>query len=105
MARPDRRRPVPRSRSGLFGRRWERTGSEPLTARSALRLRLLLATLFIPLFVAGTLLFWYWSEQAGPEDVPGAGSLRTLMAICAGLALFAVIDLVAVVLRRRRERR
>lgn len=98
------RRPVPRSRSGVIGRRWERTGSEATTARSALRLRLLLSALFVPVFLAGTVLFWYWTAHSGPADAPSEGSLRVLTLICAGLALFAVTDLAVVLRRLRRER-
>ncbi|NLU70630.1 hypothetical protein HCC30_25725 [Streptomyces sp. HNM0574] len=79
-----------------------RRGSEPVTARSDLRLRQLLATVFVPLFVAGTALFWYWMTQTGPGDVPSEGSLRVLTVVCGLLALFAAVDL-AVVLRRRRR--
>lgn len=87
-----------------FERYWPRAGDEPITARSALGVRLVLAVLFTPLFLAGTALFWYWATQAGPGDVPGVDSLRSLTAICAGLSLFALTDLI-VVLRRRRKRR
>jgi hypothetical protein len=66
--------------------------------------RLILAVLFTPLFLAGTALFWFWMTQTGPGDVPGVDSLRSLTAICAGLSLFALTDLI-VVLRRRRKRR
>jgi Family of unknown function (DUF6343) len=80
-----------------------RTGTEPVTARSALRIRLILAVIFTPVFLAGTALFWFWMTQTGPGDAPGAGSLRTLTVICGALALFSVIDLL-VLLRRRRGR-
>ena len=95
---------VPRSRSGLAGRRWERTGTEPVTARSALGLRLILSSVFVPLFLAGTALFWYWTERSGPQDVPSSGSLRVLAILCAVLAFLALVDLGVVLLRRRRER-
>lgn len=81
-----------------------RTGTEPITARSALRLRLLLSVLFLPLFVAGTALFWYWATQSGPADVPSGQSLRTLTVICGALAVFAAVDLCVVLMRRRRAR-
>lgn len=82
----------------------ERTGTEPATARSALGLRLILSSVFVPLFLAGTALFWYWMESSGPRDAPSSGSLRVLTILCAVLAFLALVDLVAVVLRRRRER-
>ncbi|WP_258016174.1 DUF6343 family protein [Streptomyces sp. AJS327] len=87
--------------------RWlpERTGTEPVTALSALRLRLLLSVVFVPLFLAGTVLFWYAMTQAGPRDVPSHDSWRTLMWIGAGITVLAVADLVIVVRRRATERR
>ncbi|NLU73035.1 hypothetical protein HCC61_10150 [Streptomyces sp. HNM0575] len=66
--------------------------------------RLVLAVLFTPVFLAATGLFWFWMTQSGAGDVPGPDSLRTLTAICGGLALFAVTDLI-VLLRRRRRRK
>lgn len=87
-----------------FERYWPRTGTEPITARSAMGVRLVLAVLFTPVFLAGTALFWFWATQTGAGSVPGADSLYTLAAICGGLSLFAVTDLI-VVLRRRRRRR
>ncbi|WP_245997370.1 DUF6343 family protein [Streptomyces armeniacus] len=95
---------MPRSRSGVVGRRWERTGTEPVTARSDLRLRLLLSSLFLPVFLAGTGLFWWWMTQTGPGEAPSTGSLRTLTLICAALSLFALTDLAVVLRRRHRER-
>lgn len=88
----------------MVGRRWERTGTEPLTARSALRLRLILSLIFIPLFLAGTALFWYWMVASGPRDAPSSDSLRVLTIVCAVLSVLALLDLVVVLLRRRRER-
>lgn len=76
-----------------------------MTARSALGVRLILSLLFIPVFLAGTALFWYWAVNSGPRDVPSSDSLRTLTLVCAVLAVLAVIDLLVVVTRRRRERR
>lgn len=94
----------PRGRSGVSGRRKERTGTEPVTARSALRMRLVLSVLFVPLFLVGTVVFWYWAEQSGPRSAPTGDSLRVLTVICAALALFALVDLLVVLRRRRRER-
>ena len=95
--RVDRPRPERPEPPQPFERYWPRTGTEPVTARSALGVRLLLAVLFTPLFLAATGLCWYWTTQTG------AGSLRTLTLICAGLSLFALTDLI-VVLRRRSRR-
>ncbi|OEU92247.1 hypothetical protein DB35_07555 [Streptomyces abyssalis] len=66
--------------------------------------RLILAVIFTPLFLAGTALLGFWLTQTGPGDVPDTESLRSLTAICAGLSLFALTDLV-ILLRRRRRRR
>ncbi|WP_327191263.1 DUF6343 family protein [Streptomyces xinghaiensis] len=96
--------PVPRSRSGVVGRRWERTGDEPVTARSALGLRLLLAAVYTPLFLAGAILFALWSASADADSTPSSGSLALIAGICAVLAVLAALDLLVVVRRRRRER-
>ncbi|WP_101257465.1 DUF6343 family protein [Streptomyces barkulensis] len=81
-----------------------RTGTEPVTARSPLGLRLLLSVVYIPVFLAGTVFFALWAADSGPGDVPGADSLRTIAWICAALTLVGVIDLIVVLVRRRRER-
>lgn len=101
--RPDLRRPVPRSRSGFIGRRWERTGTEPITAQSALGLRLVLAIVFTPLFIAAAVMFAVWSAHSGPRSTPTPTELAVLAGICAALALGALLDLVTVLRRRRRE--
>ncbi|MFI8092494.1 DUF6343 family protein [Streptomyces sp. NPDC086080] len=98
------RRPVSRARSGTVGRRFPRTGTEPVTARSPLRLRLLLAALFLPLFVAGCALFAVWAAGADPGDSPSRGPLIFISAVCGFLALTALLDLVVVLRRLRRER-
>ncbi|WP_189312866.1 DUF6343 family protein [Streptomyces brasiliensis] len=95
------RQPDPRARSGLIGRRSPRTGTEPATARSAVRLRLLLSSIFLPLFAAAAALFGIWAAHSGPGDSPGRTPLITLAAICAGLALVAAVDLLVVARRRR----
>lgn len=87
-------------REGRTPRR-DRPGTEPSTARSALGLRLLLSSVFVPVFLAGTALFWYWMERSDPRDVPSSGSLRVLTILCAVAAFLAVVDLVVVLLRRR----
>ncbi|MGW0825403.1 DUF6343 family protein [Streptomyces sp. NPDC002845] len=96
--------PVSRARSGAFGRHFPRTGTEPLTAQSPLGLRLLLACLFLPVFVAATVLFAVWAAASGPGETPGSGVLTAIAAVCGALALLTVLDLVVVVRRLRRER-
>ncbi|MBD0417952.1 hypothetical protein H0H10_01985 [Streptomyces sp. TRM S81-3] len=96
--------PVPRERSGAIGRRYPRTGTEPATAQSPLRLRLLLSAVFLPLFAAGAAFFGVWAADTGPGDSPGRDTLVALAAVCAALALLAAADLIAVRRRLRRER-
>ncbi|MET8564503.1 DUF6343 family protein [Streptomyces flaveolus] len=95
---------APVARCGVTGRRFPRTGTEPATARSALRLRLLLSAVFLPLFAAATAGFAVWAAHEGPFDSPGTGPLTALAAVCGLLALAAVLDLVVVSGRGRRER-
>ncbi|MGQ4420931.1 hypothetical protein ACN6LA_001451, partial [Streptomyces sp. SAS_269] len=67
--------PEPRSRSGVPGRRSSRTGTEPVTARSALRLRL-------PLFAAATAALAVRAPaRSDPGDSPGSGALTVLALI------------------------
>lgn len=104
MSHDRRPGPVPRSRSGFAGRHRERTGTEPATAQSALRVRLLLSVIFLPficLVTAGFALWWATADAAGS---PGPGSLGVLTLGCAVLALLAAADLVVILRRRRRER-
>ncbi|MFE4667476.1 DUF6343 family protein [Streptomyces sp. NPDC056716] len=80
----------------------QRTGTEPRTARSPLRLRMLLSGIFLPVFVAGAVGFAIWAALSGPGDSPGRAVTATLAAVCAALALAAGVDL-AVLVRRVRE--
>ncbi|MFK4155443.1 DUF6343 family protein [Streptomyces fungicidicus] len=82
-----------------MGRRSPRTGTEPVTARSPL-----LAAVFLPLFVAGAVLFGAWAALSGAGDSPGRGPLILLAAVCGVLALTALLDLLVVLRRLRRER-
>ncbi|MEU2284599.1 DUF6343 family protein [Streptomyces sp. NPDC013178] len=100
----DTHRPVPPSRSGFIGRRYERTGTEPVTARSALGLRLLLSVCFTPLFVGATVLFAVWSTRSDAGSTPTASQLAGLAAACGALAVFSAVNLAVVLRRRRRER-
>ncbi|MGA5701617.1 DUF6343 family protein [Peterkaempfera bronchialis] len=82
--------------------RWrhERTGTEPVTARSDLKLRRTLSLIFAPLFLIGTAGFALLASQAvsgGP--VPNRGTYVLFAAICAALAVIAVIDLVVIARR------
>jgi hypothetical protein len=101
---PHHDRPVPRSRSGVIGRRHPRTGTEPITAQSPLRLRLLLSGIFLPVFAAATVLFALWAAGSGADDTPGPGPLTAMAVVCGALALFAAVDLIVVRRRLRRER-
>ncbi|MBW8794222.1 MAG: hypothetical protein JF597_11665 [Streptomyces sp.] len=95
---------APRTESGSIGRRSPRTGTEPVTARSPLRLRLLLSGIFAPVFVAATAYFAVWAADSGPGESPGRGPLTVLAVVCGVVALLALIDLVVVARRLRRER-
>ena len=81
---------------------WRRNGSEPVTARSPLRLRLLLSAIFTPVFLAGAGLLWFWTVQSGPDSVPTEGSLRVLALACTVIAALALVDLLVVATRIRR---
>ncbi|MGW0080967.1 DUF6343 family protein [Streptomyces sp. NPDC003393] len=98
------RDPVPRARSGMIGRRFPRTGTEPATAQSPLGLRLLLSTVFVPPFCAAAAFFALWAADWSPGDSPGRGPLAVLAAVCAVLAVAAAVDLTVVLRRMRRER-
>ncbi|WP_059011439.1 DUF6343 family protein [Streptomyces specialis] len=85
------------------GRR-PRTGTEPVTAYSPLRMRLVLSCVFVPLFAALTGAFAVWWATSDSGDQPSPAELAWLTLGCALLTLLAAIDL-AVVLRRRRHQR
>ncbi|MER5476922.1 DUF6343 family protein [Streptomyces sp. NPDC002734] len=101
---PGGRRPGPQDPRRPAGRRRRRSGTEPVTARSALGLRLLLSAVFLPVFVALTVFFALWAADAGPGENPDRGTLVAFTAVCALVALLAAADLL-VVLRRRRGAR
>ncbi|CAL9366034.1 hypothetical protein SUDANB176_00770 [Streptomyces sp. enrichment culture] len=96
--------PVPRSRSGAFGRRFPRRGTEPWNAQSPLGLRLLLSGVFLPVFFAAAVLFGLWAASSEPGDSPGRGVLLAIAVLCGVLALLAAIDVLVVIRRLRRER-
>ncbi|MEU8571466.1 DUF6343 family protein [Streptomyces pathocidini] len=80
-----------------------RTGTEPLTARSPLGLRLVLSVVFTPLFIAGAVGFAIWAARSDPGSVPSSGVLGALAIVCAVLSLLALADLAVVEHRRRHE--
>ncbi|MBV2156101.1 DUF6343 family protein [Kitasatospora sp. SUK 42] len=83
-------------------RRW-RSGTEPTTARSDLKLRYLLSLTFTPLFALATAGFAVWAAAAPADGAPSRGTL-TGFAIALGLlTLFAAVDLMVVIRRRRTE--
>jgi hypothetical protein len=83
--------------------RHRRTGTEPVTAFSDLRLRLLLSVIFAPLFVVGAVLLgvWWLNAETG-GGLTSRGAIGAAALVCAAVAVFAVADL-AVVLRRLRR--
>ncbi|MGW5368645.1 DUF6343 family protein [Streptomyces sp. NPDC004009] len=99
-------RPAPpdtRPGPGTPGRGSSRTGTEPVTARSPLRLRRLLSAVFLPLFAVATAVLAAWAAYTGPGDSPGSGALTVLAVICGVLTLAAALDLAVVTRRLRRE--
>ncbi|MFI2606937.1 DUF6343 family protein [Kitasatospora sp. NPDC018619] len=80
-------------------RRW-RSGTEPATARSALRLRYLLSLAFTPLFALATVGFAVWAAVSPASGAPSRGTLTGFAVACGVLTLFAVVDLLVVVRRR-----
>ncbi|MEU5714458.1 DUF6343 family protein [Streptomyces sp. NPDC020403] len=77
-----------------------RSGTEPLTARSALGLRLVLSLGGVALFIALTVLLAFWAASSGANDSPGPTPLAVLAGLCGLFAVIAAVDLV-VILRRR----
>ncbi|MET9440530.1 DUF6343 family protein [Streptomyces sp. NPDC006610] len=82
----------------------QRTGTEPRTARSALRLRALLTGVFLPVFVAAAVLFGLWAADSSAGDTPGSGVLTGLAVACGALAVVAAVDALVVRRRMRQER-
>ncbi|RKE18335.1 DUF6343 family protein [Streptomyces sp. TLI_171] len=80
-----------------------RSGTEPATARSDLKLRFLLSVLFVPFFALGTAGFAVWSAMSSPHDVPSSGALIVFAVGCGVMTLVAAADLWVVVRRRRTE--
>ncbi|GAA2251911.1 hypothetical protein GCM10010145_19510 [Streptomyces ruber] len=78
------------------------SGTEPRTARSALRPRRALAVLFLPVFTAAAVLFAVWAAGQDSGGTPEPAVLTGLAAGCAVLALITAVDLLVVVRRLRR---
>lgn len=93
--RPDEPRPPGRRRSG----------TEPVTARSPLRLRLVLSASAVVVFGATTACFAVWPGGIRHAGLPGPTALLVLAVVCGVLALLAALDLVVLLRRIRRERR
>ncbi|WP_407914208.1 DUF6343 family protein [Kitasatospora sp. NE20-6] len=83
--------------------RYWRSGTEPATARSDLKLRFLLSVLFLPVFALMTAGFAVWAARSGGTDVPSSGTLVVFAVCCGVLTLLAAADLWVVVRRRRTE--
>ncbi|GGX90527.1 DUF6343 family protein [Streptomyces minutiscleroticus] len=80
----------------------DRSGSEHVTARSALGLRLLLSAVFAPLFLAACGLLAWWSAGSDADSAPSDTVTAVLSAVCGVLFLVAVADLAVLVRRRSR---
>ncbi|MFE2379258.1 hypothetical protein [Streptomyces sp. NPDC059398] len=83
---------------------WPRTGTEPLTAYSALGARLVISSIALPVFAAGAALLALWAASARSSGAPSTTALVVLAALCAVFTAIAAID-VAVIRRHRAERR
>lgn len=83
-------------------RKW-RSGTEPATARSDLKLRFLLSVTFTPFFALLTAGFAYWAAQASSSSAPSQNTLMVFAVACGLLFLFALVDLYVVIRRRRTE--
>lgn len=83
--------------------RLDRGGTEPVNARSAEGLRLLLSVCSAPVFLAGAALLALWSVLSGPRSAPSDLVLAVLSGVCAAVAAVAVAD-AAVLAHRRRTR-
>lgn len=83
----------------------ERTGTEPRTARSDLRLRRILSLIFAPIFLLGAvgfaLLAWHAGSSGPPPD---RGTYILFAAVCAALTVVALIDLAVIARRMASER-
>ena len=91
--------PFARMRGRRDTRRPPRTGTEPRTALSDLPARRMLAGLFAPLFLIGTVLFAVLGATARAGSSPGRPAFVVLACVCATCFLVAVFDLA--VIRRR----
>ncbi|WP_069812242.1 DUF6343 family protein [Streptomyces sp. TP-A0874] len=103
MHEEEPRRPARRP-SGATGYFRGPSGTEPVTARSALGLRLVLSLVFAPIFAAGAAFLAFWSATAHRGSAPPADSLAFIAGLCALLALIAIVDVLVVLRRRRQER-
>ncbi|GGZ00478.1 DUF6343 family protein [Streptomyces poonensis] len=94
-----RRTPVPEPSGRYLGG----SGTEPRTARTALRLRRILAVFFLPVFTVAAVLFGVWAAHHETGDRPDAAVLTGLAVGCAVLAVVTAVDLVVVLRRLRRQ--
>lgn len=74
----------------------DRSGTEPVRARSAVNLRILLSVIFAPIFLIAAGLLAWWAAGAGPD---GRAALSLIAGVCALLFVIATAD--AAVLRHR----
>lgn len=79
-----------------------RTGTEPVTARSPLGLRLVLSAVYVPVFLVATVGFAIWAAHSDPGSSPTGTVLSILAGGCAVLTVVAAADLLVVLRRRRR---
>ncbi|MFG2833339.1 DUF6343 family protein [Streptomyces sp. NPDC048434] len=84
--------------------RRSRTGTEPVEARSPLRLRLILASAALVVFAAATVRLAMGAHSAGPHDSPSPTVLLVLAVVCGVLAIVGMLDVVVLIRRLRSER-
>lgn len=77
----------------------DRSGTEPVRAKSARDLRLLLSLVFAPVFLIAAGLLSWWAADSGPD---GKASLGLLAGVCTVLFFVAAAD-AAILLRRARH--
>ncbi len=81
--------------------RMDRSATEPVNARSAVGLRLLLSVCYTPVFLAASALLALWSVLSEPGSSPSGLVLAVLSGVCAALAATAATDAAVLVHRRR----
>lgn len=75
-----------------------RSGTEPVRARSARNLRLVLSLVYAPVFLIAAGLLAWWAADSGPD---GRAVLALIAGVCALLFVIAAADAAVLLLRAR----